>query len=244
MIFGISQGVTSGLLSFFYTYLWEVPTQQLGLIRLGAIPAGLLGVVLAPLGVKLWGKKYACLGVFYGSILSTTIPLAGRLLGVLPANHTTALLAILIADTMVTSALGIMGFVIVTSMIGDVTEDVQVRTGRRSEGLLFATDSLLRKLSNSFAVIFPGLLIAYVGLPKFAKPGHVDPQIMIHLAQIYLPITVALTLCSTSAIWFYRIDKARHLANLESIADATSLLEDADPDMEIVDGPGVLPRSV
>jgi GPH family glycoside/pentoside/hexuronide:cation symporter len=244
LIFGVSQGITTGLLSFFYTYLWEMGSQPLALIRAAAVPAGFLGVVLAPLGVRLWGKKYACLGVFYASILSTTIPLAGRLLGVLPPNHTPAILAILIADTMATSALGIMGFVIVTSMIGDVTEDVQVRTGRRSEGLLFATDNLLRKVSGSFSVAIPGFLIAYVGLPRSAKPGQVDPHIMIHLAQIYLPITLGLTLCSTSAIWFYRIDKARHLANLETIADATALLEEADPEMAIVDGPGVLPRSV
>ncbi|HXQ15260.1 MAG TPA: MFS transporter [Caulobacteraceae bacterium] len=244
LIFGISQGITQGLLSFFYTYFWEMPSSALLLIRLSAIPAGLLGVVLAPFGVRLWGKKRACLGVFYASILSTTIPLAGRLLGVLPPNHTPAILAILIADTMATSALAIMGFVIVTSMIGDVTEDVQVRTGRRSEGLLFAVDSLLRKLSNSFAVALPGVLLAYVGLPKFAKPGQINPQIMTHLALIYLPITVGLTLCSTSAVLFYRIDKARHTANLEHIADAASLLVDADPDLEVADGPGVLPRSV
>jgi GPH family glycoside/pentoside/hexuronide:cation symporter len=244
LIFGISQGVTQGLLSFFYTYFFELPSSALLLIRLAAIPAGLLGVVLAPLGVKLWGKKFACLGVFYASILSTTIPLGGRLLGLLPPNHTPAILAILIADTMTTSALGIMGFVIVTSMIGDVTEDVQVVTGQRSEGLLFAVDSLLRKLSTSFSVVVPGLLLAYVGLPKFAKPGHIDPSIMTHLALIYLPLTVGLTLCSTSAIWFYRIDKARHTANLARIADATALLEEADPEMEVTEGPGVLPRSV
>jgi GPH family glycoside/pentoside/hexuronide:cation symporter len=243
-IFGISQGVSQGLLSFFYTYFFELPSSALLPIRLSAIPAGLLGVVLAPYGVKLWGKKFACLGVFYASILSTTIPLGGRLLGLLPPNHTPAILAILIADTMTTSALAIMGFVIVTSMIGDVTEDVQVVTGQRSEGLLFAVDSLLRKLSNSFSVAIPGLLLAYVGLPRFAKPGHIDPRIMIHLALIYLPITVGLTLCSTSAIWFYRIDKARHSANLARIADATALLAQADPEMEVADGPGVLPRSV
>jgi GPH family glycoside/pentoside/hexuronide:cation symporter len=237
LIFGVSQGVTSGLLSFFYTYFWELPSSALLVIRLSAIPAGLLGVVLAPVGVKLWGKKRACLGVFYASILTTTIPIGGRLLGLLPPNHTPAILAILVADTMATSALALMGFVIVTSMIGDVTEDVQVVTGQRSEGLLFAVESLLRKLSNSFSVAIPGLLLAYVGLPRFAKPGHIDPSIMTHLALIYLPLTFGLTICSTSAIWFYRIDKARHTENLERIADAAALAEAGDPELDIASGP-------
>ncbi|HZZ88080.1 MAG TPA: MFS transporter [Caulobacteraceae bacterium] len=244
LIFGISQGVSGGLLNYFYTYFWELPSSALLWVRLSAIPAGLLGVVMAPHGVRLWGKKPACLGVFYATIFSTTIPLAGRLLGVLPPNHTPAILAILIADTMVTTALAVMGFVIVTSMIADVTEEVQVHTGRRSEGLLFAADSLLRKLSTAATVAVPGFLIAYVGLPKTARPGHVDPQVMNHLALIYLPITTALTLCSTSSIVFYRIDKARHARNLEKIADATALIEEADPTLEVVEGVGVAPRSV
>jgi Na+/melibiose symporter-like transporter len=121
---------------------------------------------------------------------------------------------------------------------------VQVHTGRRSEGLLFAADSLLRKLSTAATVAVPGFLIAYVGLPKTARPGHVDPQVMNHLALIYLPITTALTLGSTSSILFYRIDKARHARNLEKIADATALIEEADPTLEVVEGVGVAPRSV
>ena len=237
LIFGVSQGVTQGLLAFFYTYFWELPSSALLVIRLAASPAGLLGVVLAPFGVKLWGKKAACLGVFYTTVLSTTIPIGGRLLGLLPPNHSPAILAILVADTMVTTALALMGFVIVTSMIGDVTEDVQVVTGQRSEGLLFAVESLLRKLSNSFAVAIPGLLLAYVGLPRFAKPGHIDPGIMVHLALIYLPLTIVLTICSTSAIWFYQIDKTRHADNLARIADAAALAEVGDPDMDIASGP-------
>ena len=115
---------------------------------------------------------------------------------------------------MATGALGVMGFVIVTSMLADVVEEVQVKTGRRSEGVLFAADSLLRKLTTSFTVALPGLILNVVHFPMHARPGHVDPAILHHLAIIYLPITTGLTICSTSVILLYRIDRKRHEANL------------------------------
>jgi GPH family glycoside/pentoside/hexuronide:cation symporter len=236
-IFGISVGISGGLQSYFYTYFWELPSKDLLLLRLSAIPAGLLGVVMAPYGARLWGKKNACIGVFFLAIFSTTVPLGGRLLGFMPPNGSSLLLGILIADTMTTSALAVMGFIIVTSMLADVVEEVQVQTGQRSEGLLFAAESLLRKLSTSFTVAVPGILIGYVRFPKFAKPGHIDHAILTHLALIYLPITTVLTLCSTSAIMFYRIDKTRHAQNLERIADSAAMVETADPEMEITSGP-------
>jgi GPH family glycoside/pentoside/hexuronide:cation symporter len=244
MIFGISVGISGGLLTYFYTYFWELPSSALFILRLSAIPAGLLGVVMAPLGARLWGKKHACVGVFLLAIFSTTIPLGGRLLGFMPPNGSPALLAILIADTMATGALGVMGFVIVTSMLADVVEEVQVKTGQRSEGLLFAADSLLRKLTTSFTVALPGLILNFVKFPAHARPGHIDPSILHHLAIIYLPITTGLTICSTSVIMFYRIDKARHEANVGSIVEAAALLEEADPDLEISESPGIVPGAI
>ena len=238
MIFGVSVGISGGLQSYFYTYFWELPSfPGLLILRLSAIPAGLVGVVLAPYAARLWGKRNACVGLFLLAIFSTTVPLGGRLLGIMPPNGSPVLFAILVADTMATSALAVMGFIIVTSMLADVVEEVQVQTGQRSEGLLFAAESRLRKLSTSFTVAVPGILIGYVRFPKFAKPGHVDHAILAHLALIYLPITTVLTLCSTSAILFYRIDKTRHAQNLERLADAAALIETADPEMEITSGP-------
>ncbi|MFI4974305.1 MAG: MFS transporter [Caulobacterales bacterium] len=244
LIFGISVGISGGLLSYFYTYFWELPSKALLQLRLWAIPAGLIGVFIAPIGARAFGKKRACLSVFFITIFATTLPIGARLLGIMPPNSSPWVLRILIADTMVTTALGIMGFVIVTSMIADVVEETQVKTGQRSEGLLFAVESLLRKLSTSFSTLLPGLVIAFIRFPKHARPGHVDPAILTHLALIYLPITTFLTLCSTSVLLFYRIDKARHEHNLDRLADAALLLEAADPDMEMSEGPAIVTRPV
>ncbi|HEY3799717.1 MAG TPA: MFS transporter [Caulobacteraceae bacterium] len=230
MIFGISVGISGGLTSYFYTYFWELGSKQLQLLGYWSIPAGLLGIILAPYGARWLGKKPACIVTFFLAIFSTTVPITLRLLGVLPPNSSPWVLRILIVDAMATAALANFGFVIVGSMLADVVEDVQLRTGRRSEGLLFAADSLLRKLTTSFAALFPGLILALVHFPKGkVAPGSVDPHILTNLALIYLPTTTVLCLCSTSAIMLYGIDRKQHQMTLERLNDAAAMTELADP---------------
>ncbi len=240
-IFGIAVGITGGLTAYFMTYYWELPSSALRALGLWAIPGGLAGVVLAPYWARWLGKKRGCLIVFYLSIASTTVPIGLRLFGVMPPNSSPWVLRILIVDATATGLLSTMGFIIVTSMLADVVEAVQVKTGQRSEGVLFAADSLLRKLSTSFATVFPGLIIGYIHFPKFAQPGHVPEAILRHLALIYLPTVTILYLCSTSCIWLYRIDRKRHEHNLERIAQAAELATEADPELNPHLAPDVLP---
>jgi Na+/melibiose symporter-like transporter len=230
-VFGITIGISGGLLTYFNTYFWELPSAALLQLGLWLIPGGLVGVVIAPFASRRLGKKPACLITFFAGILSTTVPIGLRLLGVMPPNSSPWVLRILILDQFAVGLLSSIGFVIVTSMLADVVEEVQVKTGRRAEGVLFAADSLLRKFSTSFAVALPGLLLNLVKFPRHATPGHIDPGVLTHLAEIYLPLITALYLCSTSLLMIYRGDRRRHEANLETIAQAAALSEETDPDL-------------
>lgn len=240
LVFGITVGISGGLVTYFMTYFWELGSNELLPLTLWAIPGSLIGVVLAPWWSRRMGKKPACLIVFFMAIFATTVPIGLRLLGVMPPNGSPWVLRILIVDSFATGMLGTLGFVIVTSMLADVVEEIQVKTGQRSEGLLFAADSLLRKLSTSFTALLPGLLLAFVHFPRHARPGHVAQATLNELALIYLPIVTVLYLCSTSLILLYRIDRRRHEANLDRLAEAAALAEETDPELNPHIQPAVL----
>lgn len=231
LIFGVAVGITGGLLLYFLTDFWQLPSAALLQLGLWGIPGGMVGVVVAPFWARTFGKKRGCLVVFFAAILSTTVPIALRLIGVMPPNSSPWVLRILILDSAATGLLSTMGFVIVTAMLADVVEEVQLKTGRRSEGVLFAADSLLRKVTTSFSGALPGLLLVYVGYPKDAKPGHVEQAVLNHLALIYLPLVTVLYLCSTSMLLLYRIDRKRHEDNLERLAQSATLAQESDQEL-------------
>jgi glycoside/pentoside/hexuronide:cation symporter, GPH family len=149
------------------------------------------------------------------------LPLAAALLGWMPAPGTSAQFAILLADRLVIAAIGTSGFIIVTSMVADIVEETELRTDRRSEGLLIAADTFLQKLSAGMAIAVPGLLLGLVAFPPHADPATLDPQTMRRLAFISLPLWVALGVAATGVLLFYRIDRSTHEANLAKLTPET-----------------------
>ena len=215
---GINLGVHSGLGVYFGTYFWKLPSDKLGWLVLAALPANIVAAVVSPVLARRWGKKEACVGLFITAIALGNLPLTAALLGWMPALGSMALLTILVGDGILVAVTGTSGFIIVTSMVADLVEETELRTGRRSEGLLLAAETFLRKLSAGVTVVVPGLLLALVAFPPHADPKTLDPLVMRHLALISVPLRVVLGIAATSVLLFYRSDRLSHEANLAKLA--------------------------
>ena len=118
--------------------------------------------------------------------------------------------------------------IIVSSMVADVVEDAAVKTGVRSEGLLFAANGLLPKFTAGIGVFLSGLLLTAVAFPTDAAAGAVPPDIMRRLAMITLPVTFAMNALSIAVLTFYRIDQQTHEHNLAALGE-TPLAAEAEP---------------
>jgi Na+/melibiose symporter-like transporter len=110
-----------------------------------------------------------------------------------------------------------------------VAEDQQVRTGIRSEGVLFAANGLVGKFTLGIGAFIAGTLISFVGFPVHALPGTVDPDIVRRLAMFYLPCVLIFNGGSVVILQFYRIDRATHEHNIESLRQAAALAGSVEP---------------
>lgn len=224
---GTGVGITATLSNYFYLHLWGLKSQAIGPLAAGGLAASVIGVFLAPFLAKRFGKKQAMIGLFSTSVFTSMLPIGGRLLGIMPANGTGLLYGLLFADVVVTAALGLMGFVIISSMVADVAEDQAVRSGARSEGVLFAANGLVGKFTMGIGAFIAGILISAVGFPVHAAPGTVDPDIVRRLAMFYLPCILIFNGGSVVVLQLYRIDRASHEQNLATLRDAAALAETA-----------------
>lgn len=220
LIAGVGSGLYSGLALYLNTFFWELPARDVGFVVVSGLGSSLFAA-FAGLGLsRLWGKKLACMTLFFASVITNGGPILLRLLGWFPENGDPVVVPILIGMSFLNGILATGGFIVVTSMIADVTEDVQVKTGRRSEGLLMSADSILQKTMSSLSALLPGVILGVVGFPEKAQPGQVDPEVIRNLALIYLPATAIISTLSIATWGFYRIDKARHERNLEQVREA------------------------
>ena len=163
------------------------------------------------------------------ALVVSVTPIALRLVGVIPDSWIgqDILSYFLLGDRIIAGTLGTTGAILVASMIADVVEETQVKTGRRSEGLLLSADNVLQKVVAALASVVPGFLLKYVGLPIGKLPSEIDPAIMTELALIYLPMTASFSALAILALTLYRIDKNAHEENLRKISEAAAAGETA-----------------
>jgi Na+/melibiose symporter-like transporter len=222
---GSGLGITVALSNYFYLHLWGLEPQKIGPLASGGLLASVIGVFLAPYLAGRFGKKRAMLGLLGFSVFAGLLPISGRLLGIMPPNGSNLLYGLLFGDVVLAAAVGLMGVVILSSMVADVVEDQQVKTGVRSEGVLFAANGLVPKFTVGLGAFIAGSLISLVGFPVKAVPGTVDPDIVRHLALYYIPCVILLNGGSVVALSFYRIDRATHERNVASLREAAALAE-------------------
>jgi len=213
---------------YFGTFFWELTSAQLLVLIGQGFGGAVIAMMLAPYLSKRFGKKATAIGALSLSILSGVSPLCLRLLGLFPANHSAALLPSLLAFGVVTSSLGISASILISSMIADVVEDSELKTGRRSEGLFFSAASFVQKAVSGTGLLLSGLILAVVGFPARAQPGHVPQPVLTHLAMTYLPAYAGLYLVALGFLAAYRIDRSTHQANLRRLAEAAAAAERAE----------------
>jgi len=218
MFSGMAAGLSGGLGMYFNIYFWELKAEQISILILAGVASAILGVFLAPFVSQRWGKKRAMLTLFSLAVFVSTVPMTLRLVGILPGNDWPLLIYVLAFDSFAAGTLSLMGMIIVTSMLSDVVEDNAARTGKRSEGLFFAANSILQKSVTGVGTFVSGLLLQWVSFPEAATPGSVDDGILRLMASVYLPTTVVLCILSIACLLFFKINKDQHQQNLRAIS--------------------------
>jgi Na+/melibiose symporter-like transporter len=219
MFMNVSLGLKQALEIYFNLYFWGLTQSQLAIMTVTGVAASIIGVTLAPIVSGKIGKRYAAISMFFGAVVALLLPIGLRIIGVMPANGTPLLFGILIVDFMANGIMAIMTGIMLQSMIADVVEDSEVKTGRRSEGLLFSADNLFKKIVSGVGVFVSGVLLAFVAFPQGAKPNEVDPDLLRNLALIYLPTIGGFYAVAIVCLFLYKIDKTIHEENLRILQE-------------------------
>jgi Na+/melibiose symporter-like transporter len=218
LVSSIAGGVTATLGSYFTLYYWGLSPQVLGLMLFAYGPAVFIGAVWARRASMRLGKKQSLIWLSFGSLGTSLAPIALRLVGAMPANGSPWLIVVLLAVNFLGVTFSTMASVILASMFADLADDNAVRTGARTEGLMFALNGLIPKISTGLGAFAGSALLALVAFPAQAQQGTVPETVLRALGVAYLPVAAVLYSLSILIIVFYRIDHAAHEANMARLA--------------------------
>lgn len=217
-IWAIATGMLGTLGLYLQTYFWELTATQISVVGLGTFAAYVLALQATSWAAKRWGKKGAAIFGGIGWIVLGPLPIWLRLWGLFPTNDSPWLLPTYMAFSIAHTAIGVVSAMVIGSMMADVAEDVELKTGRRSEGLLFSANAFIAKATSGVGLFVSGALLVFVNFPAHAQPHHVAQSVLNRLALTYSIGLLVLYSAAMLLLASYSITRASHAAALHTLA--------------------------
>jgi Na+/melibiose symporter-like transporter len=224
----ISWGVMGGLEIYMGLYFWKLSQSELAILATMSVVGGFLGVIAGPLIGRYLGKKWGLIWVFIAMVIIHVAPIVLRLTGLAPENGTNALFALIFGQTLFNAILESAVTVLGIAIFADIVEDVEVQTGRRSEGLLMSASSLMRKMVSGGGILISTMLLTITHFPVGMAPEKIPDAVLRNLGMAYVPTIVILNGIAIGLLCFFSIDRNRHeenLRKLKELADVRALAE-------------------
>jgi GPH family glycoside/pentoside/hexuronide:cation symporter len=213
-----NQGIGYALSNYLYSYVWGFKGAVFAYLTVSLFAGVVVAFVVAPRLGKRGGKpRVAMAAVLLGGTIQT-LPYWLRLAGVFPAVGSRELLPVLFGCFILSTACNVSAFILGASMMADVVEDSEIRTGRRSEGVFFAGSFFVQKCTSGIGIFAAGSILAIAGFPDKATPGQVPVATIDRLTLIYTVIYVAVACLSAFCFTRFPFGRAEHDARLSRLA--------------------------
>lgn len=218
-LFGLlATGISATLNQYINSFFWNFTGDQLALLTLAVFLSSGMALLVAPIAGRIWGKKRAAIIIGLLAFTLAPAPVFARLLGLLPENGTPELFYIILTVTVFDIALIIAYQMLAASMVTDIVEESELKTGRRSEGTFFAGITFIRKLSQGIGVLTASLILAAASIAPGTRVEDASADSVAALGWGYATTLLTVWMLMIFAISFYRISREDHARNLEELA--------------------------
>ena len=95
------------------------------------------------------------------------------------------------------------------SMLGDISDEVELESKIGQQGLMYASSSLIGKLNTGLGILMAGLALEFIDFPQGIKVDPNSDQIF-NLAMIQGPLVAVLMIIPFGVFSLYKIDRNRH----------------------------------
>ena len=120
------------------------------------------------------------------------VPISLRLAGILPENGTDAIFYMMFGLAFFETVFFLVYDVCWRSMTADVTEQIQLETGRRNEGIISSTMTFAGKCADALGTLLAGTLLALIAWPTETAVGEVPADTVFNLGLVYGPLVMSI----------------------------------------------------
>ena len=205
------------------TFFWELSPFQIGFLAIANLIGFHLGFLFASVAHKWFDKRWTIVFSAAGLSIFWSITIALGLLGHVSANSTLALVVFIIFWSIFSSVFGAALNISVMSALADITDEYEVRTGKRQEGIFYSARTFFSKTSNGIGHVVAGMAIEYyVLLPPGSIQGQVPADVLFRLGVVEGPFAIVWGLIAALFYAGYRVDRASYERVQEQLREQRS----------------------
>ncbi len=216
----VSQGLTFSITNYVNLFVWQFGQVELFVYPLVLfVSVVLMFFVVGPMH-RHWGKpKSAVIGAITAVVLALT-PYALFLSGAWPEPGSTSSTLLVYAFLIFANLFGVVVMISGSSMIAEIVEAFQERTGRRAEGSFYSGNWFVQKCATGIGILITGQIIRIADVPDNARPGAVPFEVLRDMLLLYGAATIVLALIAAYWLGRFPIDQAQHEARLKALDTA------------------------
>jgi GPH family glycoside/pentoside/hexuronide:cation symporter len=204
------------------TYFWELSASG-NTLFFSAYPIGvMLGAFVARRLNVMFDKKPS---IVFGTAwwaLCQIVPVVLRLVGWFPENGTDSLLVTLVAIKFVQGAGVVQALITFGSMVADIVDEHELTTGKRQEGIFFASVSFSGKFTTGVGNVVGGIALDLISWPRgvaIQTAADVPQETVMWLGLVYGPIVAGFAVVSVYCYTRHRLDRHRHKEIVAALAE-------------------------
>ena len=212
-LYALFLGLNTGVGNYISIYFWEWTPSDISIFPLAGGVSAIIGAIIAVVISQGREKKNIALFALTATVFISYIPFTLRLIDPLfeaqtfPSNGSNALWWIMISHQCITDILSVMGWVILISMVFDVVEDSQKKTGRRDEGLFLAGPGLFQKVFSGLGVFILGFVLQFLGFSNTEATIQEMKEPVDNLVLFICVVGPILNIGGLTFIYFYTITR-------------------------------------
>ncbi|HEX8301598.1 MFS transporter [Sphingomonas sp.] len=214
-----AQGISFALSSYLYAHVWRLEGHGFTMLGLALFAGAITAFIVAPIVARRTGKRAAAMGFMGAAVVLISLPYVLRLAGWFPDVDSPAMRPLLFAIFAVNGVCGISSTILGASMMADVVEHSEARTGRRDEGVFFAGAFFVQKCCSGLGILASGIIVDMVGFPTGAKPGMVPVATIDRLTIVFITLYAVFGLAAALLYTRFPFGKAEHLARVAALAE-------------------------
>ena len=206
LFLSLSWGLANTLTLFVNTYFWEFEATQIKYFLPIYLLATLFAFYLTPRLVDIYDKRLivlVCIGAV--GVLSPAAFVMYNL-GLTPEKGSLQLVFFISSFLLFLITFNITGIMVRDSMVGDIADEVELQSGKRQEGILFATVGFMQKLNAGLGSFFAGQVLNII---NFDRSNHTAEQAY-SLAFVQGPVTTLLMIVPLIIFYRYSLSAKKH----------------------------------